>query len=519
MSEISRGFFWSAIWVAFFSMPAQAQGLLPNGLIDWTQRPGSTSSEVQRATAVAVETICVSMVTYEDQSAIIGSTRQLNNRCNEIVGNANFLMDGGSIGLLADWNANLQEDELNGALQGVAGEELHGNTTLSTRVTNGQFANISSRMNALRLGNANAAIGGRLAYADPADANQSSPSVARVSFNEQSHSGGGAAADIAGSRWGWFVEGSFNTGDRDLTDRENSFDFDSTSFTLGLDYLMDTGVIGVSIGMDNFEADFKSSPNVTGGDLDIEATSGTLFGAWNRGNVFFNGLVSFGNMDNDSRREAIYAVDPTTCVATGCNGTDTTLLVGSTEGEFLSGGATLGIDFNRGNWDISTTLSATYRDMDIDGYTETDEDGMVDGGLSLAYADQTIESFRTILAIAFTGTYSRDFGILSPHFRLEWHHEFRDDPTWWVAKYAEEDTLFDIGVPGAAAPGQFSMSGGCLSCFAFASDDVVTDFGVAAVGLSAVFSQRVQIYGVFETLLGYDDLSSNSISAGFRAQF
>jgi hypothetical protein len=101
-----------------------------------------------------------------------------------------------------------------------------------------------------------------------------------VSLDSRSITGGGAAGDVAGSRVGWFLEGSFNTGDRDQTAAENGFDFDSTSFSAGLDYLFDAGVIGIALGQDNYEADFDNALLVTGGDVEVEGTSGSIFGAW-----------------------------------------------------------------------------------------------------------------------------------------------------------------------------------------------------------------------------------------------
>ncbi|MCP4300488.1 MAG: autotransporter outer membrane beta-barrel domain-containing protein, partial [Gammaproteobacteria bacterium] len=179
----------------------------------------------------------------------------------------------------------------------------------------------------------------------------------------------------------------------------------------------------------------------------------------------------------------------------------------------------LGIDFNRGNWDIATTVSVAYRDIDIDWWPETDT-ASTNGGLSLAYAEQTIESFRSILALSFTGTYSREFGVLSPHFRMEWHHEFQDDPLYLLAKYVEENTLNAMGVAGAAGPHVWSLTPGeCLSCFSLKSDEIDTDFALVGIGLSAVFSRRVQIYGVYDALLGISDTTSNSFSVGIRGQF
>ena len=154
------------------------------------------------------------------------------------------------------------------------------------------------------------------------------------------------------------------------------------------------------------------------------------------------------------------------------------MLTGETDGDFVSAGASFGYEAVRGNWDITTTLSVAYRDIDIDGFDETDTTG---GGIGLRFADQTIESLRSILGVAFTGNFSRNFGVLSPHFRVEWHHEFEDDP--------------------------------------ILLDEIDTDFGLIGVGLSAVFSQRVQMYFMYDALVGLDNVASNTFSVGLRGQF
>ena len=120
--------------------------------------------------------------------------------------------------------------------------------------------------------------------------------------------------------------------------------------------------------------------------------------------------------------------------------------------------------------------------------------------------------------MSFTGSFSRDFGILSPHFRAEWHHEFEDDPARLFAKYAVENQLADQGVQGAAGAGIFGFTN-CISCFLINGDEIDTDFGVLAVGLSAVFSRRIQVYGMIDTVVGLDHLTSTAFSAGIRGQF
>jgi hypothetical protein len=83
------------------------------------------------------------------------------------------------------------------------------------------------------------------------------------------------------------------------------------------------------------------------------------------------------------------------------------------------------------------------------------------------------------------------------------------------AKYAQEDVL------AAANPSlAFSRSlSGCLSCFEISNVVPDTDFGVAGVGLSFVFPNFVQLLFYYEGLVGYKDLTSNSITINFRSQF
>ncbi|HEX6259431.1 MAG TPA: autotransporter outer membrane beta-barrel domain-containing protein, partial [Woeseiaceae bacterium] len=382
-------------------------------------------------------------------------------------------------------------------------------STLSTRVTNGQFSNIAGRLNSLRLGGAGVAGGGAVAYSDPEEADREvGASLEHLYMSGGAVRGGGAASEVEGSRLGWFLDGSFNTGDRDQSANEDGFDFDATSFTVGLDYMFDSGVIGVSAGLDNYDADFDDALLVSGGNVEVEGTTGSLFGAWYSGNFYLDGIVSFGDLDSDISRRAVYQSnnDDPNCECPDQSRT----LSGETGGDFVAAGLTVGYDANRGNWDFATTLSLAYRDIDIDGYDEVDS--LPNGGLALRYASHKIESLRSILGFAVTRNISREFGVLTPLFRVEWHHEFEDDPLTIAAKYIEEDELA-LG----SAPGDFTPA--CISCFRFSTDEIDTDYALVGLGASMVFAGRLQLYGEYDALLGLENLSSNSISLGIRGQF
>ena len=487
-----------------FSVSAYAQINPNNPLVVFVQNtPGATA--LHEAIGIAVADMCPSLGGFGQAPS---PKRDLFLRCNELIATACEFNDptNPSCGRSLEFS---DPDELLAALQQVWGEELHANGTVTTRVTNGQFSNIAGRMNALRLGGASAALGGRVASIAPdSDPARGSPGYAGVSLDSRGLSGGGAAGDAAGSRVGWFLEGSFNTGDRDQTANENGFDFDATSFTLGLDYLFDAGVIGVSVGIDNYEAEFDNSLLVAGGKVEVEGTSGSIFGAWFGDGFYLDGLLTIGQLDSDMSRRLVYSSTDTCLPPDECPAQNR-VLTGETDGDYLAAGATFGFEAVRGNWDITTSLSVAYRDIDIDGFDEADS---TNGGMALRYDKQTIKSLRSILGIALTGNFSRDFGVLSPHFRIEWHHEFEDDPVQLFAKYIIEDNL------GTVPPGDFTGSA-CLSCVRFNSDAIDTDFGLVGIGVSAVFSRRIQIYAMYDALIGVDNLTSNSLSLGLRGQF
>lgn len=498
-SKSTIGFLWVGVAMVFCTQ-ANAQGL-----ITFVNDPNNGATAGQAAIGNAIQTVCPALGALG--TARSSTQQDLFLRCNEMIGTAVVLAPGGGSAARDLGYRAGEESLLLAVLQQVSGEELHSQSTLATRVPSGQFSNIAGRLNALRIGGAGAGIPGSVAYADPGSLDPS-PGSGILSLDSREYRGGAASgdSDIAGSRFGWFLEGSFNTGDRDQTANEDGFDFDATSVTVGLDYLTGSGVIGISAGIDNYDADFDNALIVSGGNVEVEGTSGSVFGAWNGERLYLDGLVSFGNLDTDILRRVVYTsnnLDPI-CNCAGENRD----LTGETEGDYLAAGATLGFDETIGSWDVSTTLSLAYRDIDIDGYDETDTSN---GGLALRFQEHTIESFRSIVGISFTRNLSRGFGILSPHFRAEWHHEFQDEPLTLAAKYVVEDTL-------GTAPQDFSPSA-CLSCFRFSTDEIDSDFALVGIGLSAVFAGRLQVYGVYDALLGLNDITSSSFSVGIRGQF
>jgi uncharacterized protein YhjY with autotransporter beta-barrel domain len=490
----------------------------------------TTATQLQIDTGNAVQRTCAQLGA-EGGFQLQGAKGDLYLRCNEMVQTANQLNGGTSSRSL-----NLSSDQLLGALQQVSGEELSSQGALTTRVTSGQFANISGRLNALRFGTQSAAARGRTASLTPS----ASPSVAsyqpdRVvdpdafrndslggnflktnwssSLLEEDASTSGvrsnylAAGDASGGggggverKFGWFTEGSYNFGDHDQTTSEDGFDFDSASGTIGFDYNFGNAVLGASAGYDKYKADFDTNAVVSGGNVEVKGGSGSVFGAWFGPHFSLDAIATYGSLSSDIDRHLLVPSNGT-CVP-ACPLQDRRF-TGSPDGDYFSTGLSASYELEAASWNLAFSLAGTYRDVKIDGYAESDSTG---GGLALAYGDQTVKSFRSILGFSASRGFSKSFGILMPTFRAEWHHEFKDDPRVIRVSYFALDP-----VP--------TTNSTCVSCFALQSDPATKDFGVVGAGLSFTFAQRLQAYVYYETLLGISDYKSNSVAIGLRGQF
>lgn len=487
------------------AIAAQAQTASQAGaLSNFVNDSRSASTELQRQAGYAVQGMCARLGA-EGGLNLTGAKQDLFLRCNEMVETARVFQ-----GAAAGTGRTLgyaDRNQLLAAVQQVSGEEIAAQGVLSTQVSAGQFANISGRLSALRVGGASSAARGRVAMF-----NEARPAVASLAGGPQRDVlafGGGASADSAASSAdaspvGWFVESSYGFGDHDQTLNEDAFDFDAVSVTTGTDYNFGSAVLGFSVGYDRYTADFDTAVLVSGGEVEVDGVSGSLFGGLFHEGWTLNGIATYGSLSSDVTRRVVYDSANAACSSCGAFRS----ITGSPDGSYVALGITAGFELNAGGWEISPSISASYRDVDIDGYDESDPVG----GLALRYEDQNIESTRSIVGVAIARPISRSFGVLVPSLRAEWHHEFEDDARAVRAKYVLEDSL----AAGASAAKDF----GCqISCFTMLADPADADYAVAGVGLSAVFAQRTQVYLYYEALLGAAYVSGNSIALGLRGQF
>jgi uncharacterized protein YhjY with autotransporter beta-barrel domain len=457
-----------------------------------------------------------------------------------------------------------------GALQQVSGNQVSAQGSLATRVVGGQFANISGRLNALRLGISSSIAQGRVAGLDDgAPASRGSlafggpqrfyldrsvldssargdgfaPDIAppvrggqaalsRAEFVphgalQRARSDSSAAAEDAGgggnvaplpgptSPWGLFVQGSYNSGRHDATVNEDPFDFHASSVTAGIDYNFGTAVLGASIGYDDYNAGFGTvGTTLSGGSARVEGTSGSLYGAWFGQHWLLNGIATYGKLTTNVTRNVQYTVtydktlDPQPDINDNCGATTCTVTVDRT----LRG------DPSGHSYAVGVTA----------GYQYTADSWDIVPSLSASYRRANINSFAETdpnpppggdgLPIAFG---SQTVESLRSILGLDVSRAFSASfgiltpvvRVEWDHEYKNAARTTDAHYandPTAATT--------CLSCFALPSDTTSANYAIAGAGVSVTLAHRIQAFVYDEVLLGFANYRSNSIAVGVRGQ-
>ncbi|NCF23331.1 MAG: autotransporter domain-containing protein [Gammaproteobacteria bacterium] len=487
----------------------------PVDIPNFISAQGLTNTNLGQS-ALAVQRTCGRLA--QNQNLLDPSGTELFLRCNELVttaGDRNFDNNPDAPVPGARTLTYSTDEELLAAFQQVNGEEVQASANLSQTASYDQFSTIGARLEALRGG--------------------SSASVTSVAANGGEFmygSGGGAAADSAASPfgpWGWFVRGTYTSGERDPTEaagfagQENGFDYTQYGFTVGIDRRNGNEVWGFALGYNSYEVDMQNAaipgidtPVVEGGKIETDSVNGTFFyDLSSQNDVYFSLLAGYGTQSFDMARNFIYFSNNTDQANTGVVDQQR-FMSAAPDGDSLSAALTLGRAFYRGSVVFDPYIGLTYDRVTIDRFAEVDSGNGATGpdGMQLAFDEQTIDSVRSRVGIQLSNNFNTSFGSIRPMFSAEWFHEFEDKPRVIRAKYALEDALAEEGVA------DFSTGfGDCVSCFDLVSEAPETDYFVVGLGIGATTQRGFQSFLMLEGLLGHSYLSAYALTVGLRGQF
>jgi len=368
------------------------------------------------------------------------------------------------------------------ALQQLTGEELNAAQTTSVDFGGMQRANIAERLVTLRQVRGGATV----AATSPLE---------RDVFTLTT---GGAAGDGDGGRLGLFINGRVGSGSKDTTDLEAGYDVDTTGITAGLDFLMtDQFVLGGAVSYGTTEADFDSGTStLSGGSTETDGYSLALFGSWYGERSYLDLIVSYSQLDVESKRRISYTLAPGDL--TDPDGVDLTetwdaTARGKTDSDMFSAGASFGYDFGSGGWRVGPYLAVNYLDVSVDGFAETGAPG-----LNLVYGDQSVESLQLQAGLDLGYAASVSWGVLTPYARVIYVSEQENDAQIIDVRYAADP----LGV-----------------VFAVQSDEPDTSFIRWGVGLSALFANGFSAFLDYDSVASLDTVDYGEVTAGIRFAF
>jgi len=448
--------------------------LLPVAFPGWTQVVAeiydSDSKEIEEAfnqfvanpnqgsTAVTIATICPKGVAGTD----------LQRDCNAVVGAARSGDTVDAATALAEITADQIAVPTNSALQSVS--------------VQGQ--NLNTRLAALRSGAVGLSLGGLAMTIDGQQRSLTSLTEAQ---------GGGASADagglLASGRLGIFVNGSLGRIDKDRTQNEEGFESDSGGLTAGADYrLSESIILGGAFGWGQTNTDIDAS----GGSLDTDSYSLSLYGTWYQGeSLFIDGIISYGWSDYDQKRNIRYSVPDTPDV----NQTASAKF----DGNHWNLALNAGYDFSRGALTLGPRIGLEYINADVDGYSERmSRPADFGSGWASRISSQNYESFTSSLGGQFSYALSQDWGVLVPQMQLDWVHEYKDDIQVVNGSYIQDPTNTLYSIRGDAPD---------------------SDYFNLQLGLSAQFARGQSAFVYFQKVLDYQDIDGYSVGAGIRLAF
>jgi uncharacterized protein with beta-barrel porin domain len=293
-------------------------------------------------------------------------------------------------------------------------------------------------------------------------------------------------------RWGFFISGSIGGGDAKAVGITPSYDFDVKALTLGLDYrYSDTFIFGAALGYN--QQDTKLAPGQGG----VDATSYTLtaYSTYFKNDSWYtDAALTFGKNNYDLVRQINYTIPDGSGGFTNVNQTARS----DSGGDLLSFGLTFGRDFQKGGWSIGPYGRILYTKLDFDRIQEVLVSTGPGAGLALIVEERSIDSLASILGAKFTKPISMNWGVLTPHFQVEWEHEFNSDPGSVTARFVNDPSGTTIVLSDSAYDDSYFRIG---------------------LGLSAIMSKGRSAYMYYDRAVARDGIRQDNLALGIRLEF
>lgn len=314
----------------------------------------------------------------------------------------------------------------------------------------------------------------------------------------QRDAGNSADAKVEMGRFSLLAHAQGGSSERDVqSDAERAFEADERGVEVGFDVRASaTTVLGLLAGFRHNESEFVTenaglnfTPQENAGETDGDALYLNGFAAFNLGSKGFLDIsAGYEKRDNTLTRTPVFQESTRTLTQT--NG----LLEADVDGTTIWTSLNGGVEFGGGAFSAGLYAGATYAKADLDGYTESDVGG---SGLAMTFGSTSRKSLQGHAGVRAAWVFSTAHGIVVPQVRIEYQHEFEDDPASVATSFALDPDATTYLLTGQPRD---------------------TSAIEAGLGISAAFANGWQPFLNVDMLTGSDDLDRTRVTLGVRVE-
>ncbi len=379
-------------------------------------------------------------------------------------------------------------------VRGLIPNQMSGENSQFKDFAGSQFHDLASRLSAIRAGASGFMITAAPA-ADPGfDAALATRTRAPVIL------GGAASADEPPadfSRWGGFLNTTYDWGRRSATDSENALHSNAYEMTLGVDYRATRGlVVGGILGFADDDLSFNDSSNIVGGKLQTKAVSLMVYAQQEWENAYVSGSAGYQSIHQFLSRIGTF-YDPATSYSAPFHAD------GSTTGQSGLVSLSGGYDAHFKALTLEPSLSWQHRSTRVTGFDEhgasgTESDGFTNYDINMHFNSQSLVSTQGTVGLKIQYAMTPSFGVLVPFLDASFIHEFNTSP-------------YNV-------TGTFAGLTNNVPNFVLEADKPTQNFVNLAGGLTFVFKHGVQGYLRYRQVLDQRYVTDHAIGAGFRVE-
>ncbi|MBN2120291.1 MAG: autotransporter domain-containing protein [Candidatus Omnitrophica bacterium] len=274
---------------------------------------------------------------------------------------------------------------------------------------------------------------------------------------------------------GLFINANGGLGDQESTNAQAGFNYTTAGLTAGLDYrLTDKTLVGLYSGYNRT----KSMLDGSNGKVYVDSIPFGGYGIYYNDDFYFHTAISYTANLYDTRRNINFGG-----LQRGAKA--------DTLGHQLSLFLETGNDFEIKNLDLGPKLTLQYSRLWIDSFTETGA-----GALNIRFPDQTSESLQLGLGIQAKHIMNISDKTVIPRLHASFQHEFLNNSRTIDANLGPGRGIFQI-----------------------TTDEPDRNFALLGCGLTMELTEAVSINLDYETRLGQEDYSANSLSGELHISF